>query len=614
MAHFSLDALLGQLMVGLVNGAFYAMLSLGLALIFGMLNVVNFAHGAQYMLGAIVAWLLLDRLGLGYGWALLLAPLAVGALAAGFERLALRRIARLDHLYGLLLTFGLAMALEGGLTVLMGAASRPYAIPEFLRGAIDLGFMIMPRYRLWVVLASAVTCLLVWLAVERTRLGSYLRAATENAALVRAFGVRVPLLITLTYGFGAALAAFSGVMAAPILQISPTMGSSLLAFVFAVVVIGGMGSIGGAVISGFAMGVIEGLTKYFWPEASSTVVFVMMAVILLVRPNGLFGRTLTAHAASAAERPKAGFDSAPYRGWLIGVLALGFALAPLVFFPTTAMTVMCMALFALSFNLLVGYAGLVSFGHAMFFGTGAYVCAHAAAHWGLPVEACLLLGVACSAALAWGAGALAIRRQGVYFAMITLALSQMVFFFYLKAPFTGGEDGIQRVPRGALLGWLPLEGWTLYAFVWAVFIAGFLLVYRIIHSPFGEVLTAIRDNEDRAVSLGYDVGRYKLAAFVMAGALAGLAGSMKALVQQMASLADAHMALSSDVILMALLGGMGTIFGPVVGAVALVGMQNQLATLGAWVVFIQGVILMLCVLLFRRGLVGAIANQWNKPL
>ena len=614
MTNFSLDALLGQLLVGLVNGAFYAMLSLGLALIFGMLNVVNFAHGAQYMLGAIVAWFLLDQFGLGYGWALLLAPLAVGIVAVGFERLALRRIARLDHLYGLLLTFGLAMTLEGGLTVLMGAASRPYAIPDFLRGAVDLDFMIMPKYRLWVVLASAATCLLVWLAVERTRLGSYLRAATENATLVRAFGVRVPLLITLTYGFGAALAAFSGVMAAPILQVSPTMGASLLAFVFAVVVIGGMGSIGGAVVSGFAMGIIEGLTKYFWPEASSTIVFVMMAVILLVRPHGLFGRTLTVHTASAAERPQAGFNAAPYRGWLIGLMALGFALAPLVFFPITVMTVMCMALFALSFNLLVGYGGLVSFGHAMFFGTGAYVTAHAAARWGLPVELCLLLGMVCSAALAWIAGALAIRRQGVYFAMITLALSQMVFFFYLKAPFTGGEDGIQRVPRGALLGWLPLEGWALYAFVWAVFVAGFMLIYRIIHSPFGEVLTAIRDNEDRAISLGYDAPRYKLAAFVMAGALAGLAGSMKALVQQMASLADAHMALSSDVILMTLLGGMGTIFGPVLGAVVLVGMQNQLATLGAWVVFIQGVILMLCVLLFRRGIVGAIANRWNKPL
>lgn len=614
MTHFSLDALLGQLMVGLVNGAFYAMLSLGLALIFGMLNVVNFAHGAQYMLGAIVAWFLLDSLDLGYGYALLLAPLLVGVFAIAFERTALRRIARLDHLYGLLLTFGLAMALEGGLTVVLGAASRPYAIPEFLRGAVDLGFMIMPKYRLWVVLASVAICLLVWLVVERTRLGSYLRAATENAALVRAFGVRVPLLVTLTYGVGAALAALSGVMAAPILQVSPTMGSSLLAFVFAVVVIGGMGSIAGAVLCGFAMGVIEGVTKYFWPEVSSTVVFVLMAVVPLVRPNGLFGRTLTVHAASAAERPRAGFDTAPYRRALIFVLTLGFALAPLVVFPATAMTVMCMALFALSFNLLVGYAGLVSFGHAMFFGTGAYVCAYAAARWGLPVEVSLLLGVGCSAALAWGSGALAIRRQGVYFAMITLALSQMMFFFYLKAPFTGGEDGIQRVPRGALMGWLPLEGWTLYVFVWAVFVAGFLMVYRIIHSPFGEVLTAIRDNEDRAASLGYDVGRYKLAAFVMAGALAGLAGSMKALVQQMASLADVHMALSSDVILMTLLGGMGTILGPVVGAAVLVGMQDQLATLGAWVVFIQGMILMACVLLFRRGIVGSIVNKWRKPL
>ncbi|MGB8843821.1 MAG: branched-chain amino acid ABC transporter permease [Aliidongia sp.] len=284
-------ALYGQLVLGLVNGAFYAMLSLGLSVIFGLLNIINFAHGALYMMGAFGAWLLLEYLGIGYWPALILSPLIVGAFSMALERLLLQRIRQLDHLYGLLLTFGLALIIEGLFRNFYGVSGEAYdAVPDLLKGGVNLGFMFLPLYRSWVVVASLVICLGTWYAIERTRLGAYLRAATENPQLVQAFGIDVPRMITLTYGFGAALAALAGVLAAPILHVSPIMGSDIIIVVFAVVVIGGMGSILGSVVSGFALGVIEGLTKVFYPEASTTVIFVVMAIVLLVKPAGLFGR------------------------------------------------------------------------------------------------------------------------------------------------------------------------------------------------------------------------------------------------------------------------------------------------------------------------------------
>ncbi|MFM9861507.1 branched-chain amino acid ABC transporter permease [Pseudoxanthobacter sp. M-2] len=284
------QALFGQLLLGLINGAFYAVLSMGLALIFGLLNIINFAHGAQYMMGAFVAWMTLTYLGVGYWGALLIAPVIVGIVGALMERVLLRRLAGLDHLYGLLLTFGLALLMEGVFREAYGVSGLPYAIPPELSGGVNLGFMFLPWYRAWVVVAAVVVCLVVWLAIERTRLGALLRAATENPTLVRAFGVDVPKLVTLTYGLGVGLAGFAGVLAAPIYSVNPLMGSNLIIVVFAVVVIGGMGSILGSVVTGFALGLVEGLTKVFYPEAASVVIFVIMAIVLLVRPAGLFGR------------------------------------------------------------------------------------------------------------------------------------------------------------------------------------------------------------------------------------------------------------------------------------------------------------------------------------
>jgi branched-chain amino acid transport system permease protein len=299
----------------------------------------------------------------------------------------------------------------------------------------------------------------------------------------------------------------------------------------------------------------------------------------------------------------------------LAVMAAFFLLAPLAVYPVFLMKAMCFALFACAFNLLIGFGGLLSFGHAMFLGTAGYVAAHAAKVWGLPPELAILAGTAASALLGLVTGLLAIRRQGIYFAMITLALAQMIYFFYLQAPFTGGEDGIQAVPRGRLFGFIDLGNvWAMYATVFVIFMAGFLVVYRVIHSPFGQVLKAIRENEQRAISLGYDVNRYKLLAYLLSATLAGLAGATKALVFQLASLTDVHWSMSGEVVLMTLLGGLGTVFGPVVGALVIITMENYLSQIGAWVTVIQGAIFVVCVLTFRRGIVGEIGNWLRKPL
>ena len=283
------QALFGQLLIGLINGSFYALLSLGLAVIFGLLNIINFTHGAQYMMGAFCAYFLMTKLGLGYWWALAIAPVVVGATGVIIERLMLKQLYELDHLYGLLLTFGLALIIQGLFRNEFGSSGLPYAMPAELGGGRNLGFMFLPNYRAWVIVASLVVCLGTWFVIEKTKLGAYLRAATENRALVQAFGINVPRMITLTYGFGVGLAAFAGVMAAPIYQVNPQMGANMIIVVFAVVVIGGMGSILGAIVTGFGLGVVEGLTKVFYPEASNTVIFIIMAIVLMFRPAGLFG-------------------------------------------------------------------------------------------------------------------------------------------------------------------------------------------------------------------------------------------------------------------------------------------------------------------------------------
>lgn len=600
--------LFGQLLLGIINGAFYATLSLGLAVIFGMMNIANFAHGALYMMGAVGAWFLLHCMGVGYWPALLLCPLLVGVAGVLMERFILRRVSHLDHLYGMLLTFGLALIIQGVFRFWFGSSGLPYAIPAQLTGGVNLRFMFLPYYRAWVIIASILICFTTWFVIEKTRLGAYLRAATENPKLVQAFGINVPLMIMLVYGAGAALAAFAGVLAAPILQVNPTMGADILIVIFAVVVIGGLGSIKGAIIAGFAAGILEGLTKAFYPEASTTVVFLLMALVLLINPTGLFGTKIQSSTTSVALQALAR-ETPVIRLAVFAAMALALALAPLFAYPAFLMKAMTYGLFACAFNLMAGYGKLVSFGHAMFLGTAGYVTAYAAKTWGFSPEFAILSGTACAALLGLVSGWLCTRSSGVYFAMISLALAQMIYFLALQLPQTGGEDGITSVPRGMLFGLFDLSNpTTLYIFVLTIFLGGFLFLSGLIRSPFGQILKAIREHEPRAQSLGFSTERYKLAAFVISAALSGLAGSTKVIVTQIASLTDVHWSMSGEVILMTFLGGVGTLYGPVAGAFIVVAMQNYLAALGAWVTVIHGAVFVVCILAFRRGIVGELIS------
>jgi len=605
--------LFGQLLIGLINGACYAMLSLGLAIIFGLLNIINFTHGAQYMMGAFCAWMLLNYAGIGYWPALIIAAVLIGLAGIVLERLFLKRIYKLDHIYGFLLTYGLSLIIEGGFRDIYGTSGQPYGIPAELVGGFELGFVFLPYYRVWVIALSLIICLGTWFLIERTRMGAYLRAATENSELVQAFGVNVPRMVTLTYGLGVALAGLAGVMVAPIFQVSSMMGSNIIAIVFAVVVVGGMSSIRGAIIAGFVLGTIEGLTKVFYPEASSTVIFVIMGIILLLRPAGLFGTVMPVGAGHAVSVPLA--PRAVATATTIVLVALALA-APFVLYPIFLMKALCYALFAAAFGLLIGYAGLMSFGHAAFFGGAAYVTAYTVKMWGFPTEIGILAGGGVGAILGLVVGGLAIRRRGMYFAMITFSLAMIVYFYAVQAPWTEGEDGIQSVPRGRALGLIDLnDTYNLYYFVLAVFLVGYAILHRVIHSPFGQIMKAIRENETRAISLGYRVNQYRLLVFVISAALSGVAGSTKAIVFQLASLTDVGWTISGLVVLMAIVGGIGTKLGPVVGAFLIVAMENYLAEAGSWVIIIQGIIFTLCVLAFRRGIVGEalhLLSRW-KP-
>ena len=612
-----MNALFGQLLIGLINGSFYALLSMGLAIIFGMLNIVNFAHGAQYMLGAFVSWMLLNYLGIGFWWALLLAPLLAAIVGIVLERLLISRVYKMDHLYGLLLTFGLALIIQGLFRIKYGSAGLPYSIPDELRGGWNLGFMYLPNYRAWVVASSLVICVVSWCVIEKTKLGSYLRAATENPVLVGAFGINVPRMITLTYGAGVGLAALAGSLAAPIFSVSPNMGIDIINIVFAVVVIGGMGSIGGSIATGIGLGLIEGLTKYLYPAGSTTVIFVVMVAVLISRPEGLFGKGGPSRGQGLLHNEDTGewsdFVSPKLTSIIILLALVAAASIPFVVYPAFAMKVLCFAIFASAFNLMFGFGGLLSFGHAAYFGIAAYMCGYAAKTWGVNPEVAILFGVACSTVLGFVLGSLATRRQGIYFAMITLALAQMVFFMCIQTKALGGEDGLQAIPRGSLFGLISLEDdRTFYFFVLAIIVASLWFVHRVVKSPFGQVLKAIRDNEARATSLGYQVNRYKVLVFTLSAGLAGLGGALKALSVQLATLTDVASGTSADVVVMTLVGGIGTIFGPAIGAIVISSMEYYLAPFGAWVTVVQGVIFIVCVLAFREGIAGAAKKIFGR--
>ncbi len=607
-------ALVGQLMLGLINGSFYAILSLGLAIIFGLLNVVNFTHGAQFMMGAFGAWMLLQWMGIPYWAALLLAPLGVGATGILMERLLVRRLYHLDHVYSLLLTFGITLIIEGLYRWAFGSAGLPYANPIPGGFRTELGFL--PYYRLWALFASFVVCLVTWYVIEKTRLGAYLRAAIERPDLVRGFGINVPRMVTLVYGLGVALAALAGVLAAPLYNVSPTMGSNVIVIIFAVVVIGGMGSIKGAIITGYLLGIAEGLMRYYYAPLSDTVVFIIMAIVLLIRPAGLFGKgVITQHVAGPLDT-RVSLSPALGRKWAWMILVaslLALAVAPFVMYPAFLMKVLCFAVAASAVNLLLGYLGVLSFGHAMFFGLSAYAAGHMAKVWGFAPEWAILGATAVSVVLGAVVGLLALRLQGIYFAMSTLALAQMIYFYCVQAPFTGGEDGIQSIPRGDAFGFWDLStDLSMYYFVLLVCGAALLAMARLVHSPFGRIVAAVKDSEPRATSLGYNVNRYKLAVFVISAGMTGLAGAVKAIATQIATLTDVSWHMSGELLLMVLVGGLGTITGPIAGALVLIAMGMYMSELREWVTVVQGLVFVIVVLSFRAGVVGSLSALWRR--
>ncbi|WP_321810180.1 MULTISPECIES: ABC transporter permease [unclassified Burkholderia] len=605
-----LDIFLGSLTIGLVNGSFYALMSLGLSLVFGLLNTLNMAHGVFFMMGAFAAWAANYYLGIGYLPALLVSAALVGVLGWLIERMLVRRTYGLDPLYGFMLTFGLATAIQGAFQARFGSSGLPLSTPDWLSGIVDLHYIVFPAYRLWVVAIGVCACAALWWLIDKTRIGSVLRASSESGAIAEALGVRVGRVFSVTFAISAVLAGMAGALAAPIYQVSPLMGDNILLVAFAIIVIGGLGSIAGTVISSFALAVLESLTQVVYPQASELIIFGFMCVVLLLRPQGMFGISVVkSHEFSASKNSGRSSTESPdstlrrvSRFTPVACLA-AIAVLPHVVYPIILIKIALFAIFAASFNFLLGFAGIVSFGQAALFGTAAYVTAQAASRWNLSAEISIALGVVLATALGLVMGAIAIRRRGIYQAMITLGIAQIVYFYYLQTDFTHGEDGIHSVPRGNLFGLIDLRSdLTLYYITAMALFAVFWGLHRLLRTDFGMAICAIRDNEKRAVSLGYRVDRFKVIAFGIAAACAGLAGSLDAVVFQLATLAGVHWKLSGEAVLMTLIGGTGTLIGPLIGAAVLVGMQQYLAPLGSWVTLIQGTVFVLCVLFFREGI------------
>ena len=467
--------------------------------------------------------------------------------------------------------------------------------------------------------ATFVVCIATWYVIEKTKLGAYLRAAIERPDLVRGFGINVPRMVNLVYGAGVGLAGLAGVFAAPIYNVSPLMGANLIVVIFAVVVIGGMGSIKGAIITGYMLGLAEGLMRYYYPPLSDTVVFIIMTVVLLTKPAGLFGKGVIAQhvALSVSNAGAAGMASLRgYAGWaLLALCVFALVVAPYVVYPVFLMKVLCFAVAASAINLLLGYLGVLSFGHAMFFGFSAYASGYMAKAWGFPPELAILAAGLASVVLGAAVGVIAIRLQGIYFAMATLALAQMVYFFCLQAPFTNGEDGIQNIPRGTAFGiWNLKTDISMYYFVLLICGGIILAVARLVHSPFGRIIAAVRDSEPRAISLGYDANRIKLIVFIVSAGMTGLAGATKAIALQIATLTDVEWQMSGEFLLMTLVGGLGTILGPVVGAFVLISMETYMSALQDLVTVFQGLVFFVVVLAFRAGIVGSLSRLWRAGL
>jgi branched-chain amino acid transport system permease protein len=599
-----------QLFNGLVNGGFIAMMSLGLSVIFGMMRVVNFAHGALYMLGAFIAFVLGSQLGLSLWAALVIAPLVIGAFGLVLERLFLRHLYKVDPSYNLLLTFGLTLIIEDTMRRFFAVQGAPFLVPQSLAGAVNLGFVIYPKYRFFVLIVSLVICGGTWFMLERTRLGALVRAGTERPNLLRCFGVRVPLLVSGAFAFSAGLAALAGVLASPLKNISPFMGQEMIATTFAVVVAGGLGSIVGSVVMGFLVGVISTLAAIWYPPVATAATYIVMIVVLIVRPGGIFRGVDVAHFP-LHYTPIGAATRRVVMSWQAKIVALlaGIVL-PWLVYPVLACDIVLWGLCALGFDLLFSFGGLLSFGQAAWWGASAYLTGIFIAKLHYPMWLGLLAGVSISTLVALAFGMLITRKQGIYFSMVTFALAEIVYFVVNQSPaYSGGEDGLHGITRGSLFG-VSLHNQIAFYYVALVVVAlTVALVFRIIRSPFGLSLAGARDSERRMLSIGYDVRGLRLRAYVLSAFVISVAGGLFALAHEFVSLESVYWRASGEPIMMTLLGGAGTVFGPMLGAGVVLFLRDHLSTVTDSGNLVLGVTFVVIVMLFRRGILGEVLHR-----
>ncbi|ADQ69344.1 branched-chain amino acid ABC-type transport system, permease component [Halogeometricum borinquense DSM 11551] len=627
-----------QVLNGLTVGMVYVLLAAGLSIIFGVMDVINFAHGELFALGAYFAFAIAAPLGgAGFWVALVAAPLLVAVVGMGIERLAVRRLYGRDPLYHILLTFGLVLIINDLITAVWGKAAKPFPIPAALDQPVTLLGFTYSLYNYGIVIFGAMLAIGTWLLLNRTKFGMIIRAGSQDREMVRNLGINVDTYYTLTFGFGAALAGVAGIVLGAFQNVSPTMGNSVIIPAFVIVVLGGLGSFRGAVVGGLFVGVVQTLARTYTPFLEGLIVFLLMIAVLLVRPNGLFGSAVEeSHEGALLHGSGGGVLSPAARKKLGYAVVTALAVVPL-FAELTGITyavtlledMLIWALFALSLDLVLGYAGLVSLGHALFYGVGAYAAVLSLMHVTPSVFVALAVAIIVCAAIAWVIGYLSIRVSGVFFAMITLAFAQLFYNAVFKFKWTGGSDGLFGVDTFYGLAGVGIDlsafelafgpvildgGLVRYYFLVLVVVGGYLLARRLIRAPFGTVLQAIRESEERASFVGYDVTAYKRRAFVVSGGLAGLAGGLFAANNGYVAPSFLHWIHSGEVIVMTVLGGMGTLYGPMLGAGVFVAFEDILSSyIDQWQLVI-GTLFVLFVIFVPRGLVSLPRTVLDHPV
>ncbi len=602
---------------GLVTGGFLALMSLGMSIIFGMMRVVNFMHGSLFMLGAVIVFVLGSYFGLSLWIGFFIASILVGVLGVVLERTLIRRLYGLDLAYILILTFGLSLIIEDVVRMFFGVASAPYLVPNVLKGAVDLGFAYYPKYRLFAVAVSVLLCVGTWFALERTRLGALIRAASERPNLLKCFGGNVPLLVSGTFFFACALAGLAGALAAPIRNVSPFMGEEMINFVFAVVVAGGMGSIAGSVVMGFGSGLVSAIAAIFYAPAATAVIYILMLVVLVVRPGGIFRGIdishFSLHYTPMTERARRLFMGRPAA---LTALAVGVVL-PWFIYPVLATDIILWGLFAIGFDLLFAVGGLLSFGQAAYWGMAAYATGILMVWFDVAMPLAVIIGVILSTTVGVLFGFIVARKKGIYFSMITFAFAAVVYFVVNQfSTYTGGEDGLHGVTRASLLGLDLKDDRVFYYVCLAVAAVTVTLLLRLLRSPYGLSLLGARENERRMMSIGYNVYGLRVKAYSLSCLICSIGGALYALNHQFVTLEMVAWRASGEPIMMTLVGGAGTIFGPFLGSGIVLLMRNTLSSITDSGSLFLGLLFVAIVMLFRRGILGEIVHHWidrNPP-